>query len=119
MAAPTAATVARRLAATGVEAVALAVVGPDGVTRVKIVPLRRFEDVAKVGVGLSNAFSVFLVNDTMTSAPGIEGPAGDTRLIPDPSSAVALRRRWHSHFAHTAKTRFTSCTQNFSISVTL
>jgi len=82
--------VARRLAAAGVEAVALAVVGPDGVTRVKIVPLRRFEEVAKYGVGLSNAFSVFLVNDTMTSAPGIEGPAGDTRLIPDPASAVAL-----------------------------
>jgi glutamine synthetase len=82
--------VSRRLAAAGVEAVALAVVGPDGVTRVKIVPLRRFEEVAKVGVGLSNAFSVFLVNDTMTTAPGIEGPAGDTRLIPDPGSAVAL-----------------------------
>jgi glutamine synthetase len=82
--------VAKRLASAGVEAVALAVVGPDGVTRVKIVPLRRFEDVAKYGVGLSNAFSVFLVNDTMTSAPGLEGPAGDTRLIPDPASAVAL-----------------------------
>jgi glutamine synthetase len=82
--------VARRLAAEGVEAVALAVVGPDGVTRVKTVPLRRFEEVARYGVGLSNAFSVFLVNDTMTSAPGIEGPAGDTRLIPDPASAVAL-----------------------------
>jgi len=82
--------VAKRLASAGVEAVALAVVGPDGVTRVKIVPLRRFEEVAKYGVGLSNAFSVFLVNDTMTSAPGLEGPAGDTRLIPDPASAVAL-----------------------------
>jgi glutamine synthetase len=84
------AAVAKRLAAAGVDAVALAVVGPDGVTRVKTVPLRRFEEVAKVGVGLSNAFSVFLVNDSMTSAPGIEGPAGDTRLIPDPASAVAL-----------------------------
>ena len=64
--------------------------GPDGVTRVKVVPVRRFEEVSRSGVGLSNAFSVFLVNDTMTSAPGIEGPAGDTRLIPDPASAVAL-----------------------------
>ena len=34
---------ARRLGAAGVEEVALAVVGPDGVTRVKVVPLRRFE----------------------------------------------------------------------------
>ena len=64
--------------------------GPDGVTRVKVIPLRRFEDVSRFGVGLSTAFSVFLVNDNLTSAPGIEGPAGDTRLIPDPASAVPL-----------------------------
>ena len=81
---------ARRLGAAGVEEVALAVVGPDGVTRVKVVPLRRFEEVSRYGVGLSTAFSVFLVNDNLTSAPGIDGPAGDTRLIPDPASAVAL-----------------------------
>ena len=81
---------ARRLAAAGVEAVALAVVGPDGVTRVKVVPLRRFEEVARSGVGLSTVFSVFLVNDSYTSIPGIDGPAGDTRLIPDPASTVAL-----------------------------
>jgi len=37
--------VARRLGAAGVEQIALAVVGPDGVTRVKVVPLRRFEEV--------------------------------------------------------------------------
>ena len=81
---------ARRLGTAGVEQVALAVVGPDGVTRVKVIPLRRFEEVSRYGVGLSTAFSVFLVNDNLTSAPGIDGPAGDTRLIPDATSAVAL-----------------------------
>jgi glutamine synthetase len=82
--------VARRLAADGVEAVALAMVDPAGVTRVKCIPIRRFEEVAGFGVGLSNVFSVFLVNDDITSSPGIEGPSGDTRLVPDPASAVAL-----------------------------
>jgi glutamine synthetase len=82
--------VARRLVAAGVEAVALAMVDPAGVTRVKCIPIRRFEEVARFGVGLSNVFSVFLVNDDITSSPGIEGPSGDTRLVPDPASAVAL-----------------------------
>jgi glutamine synthetase len=70
--------------------VVLAMVDPTGVTRVKTIPLRRFEEVARFGVGLSNSFSVFLVNDGITSAPGIVGPTGDTRLVPDPESAVAL-----------------------------
>jgi len=65
-------------------------VDPAGVTRVKCIPIRRFEEVARFGVGLSNVFSVFLVNDDITSSPGIEGPSGDTRLVPDPASAVAL-----------------------------
>ena len=65
-------------------------VDPAGVTRVKCIPVRRFEEVARYGVGLSNVFSVFLVNDDITSSPGIEGPTGDTRLVPDPASAVAL-----------------------------
>ena len=81
---------ARRLATAGVEAVALAMVDPAGVTRVKCIPIRRFQEVAGFGVGLSNVFSVFLVNDDITSSPGIEGPSGDTRLVPDPASAVAL-----------------------------
>ena len=82
--------VARRLAAGGVEAIALAMVDPAGITRVKCIPIRRFEEVARFGVGLSNVFSVFLVNDGIASSPGIEGPTGDTRLVPDPASAVAL-----------------------------
>jgi glutamine synthetase len=57
---------------------------------VKCVPLDRFPDAVRWGIGLSNVFSVFLANDDITSAPGVEGPSGDTRLIPDPAATVAL-----------------------------
>jgi glutamine synthetase len=73
-----------------VEAVALAVVDPAGVTLVKTVPVRRFEEAARFGIGLSPVFSVFLVDDQITSSPHIGGPTGDTRLVPDPAGAVAL-----------------------------
>jgi glutamine synthetase len=86
----TAAGVARRLAAEGVEAVALAVVDVAGITRVKTIPIRRFAEVARSGVGLSNVFSVFMADDTIASSPGINGPTGDTRLVPDPSATVRL-----------------------------
>ena len=49
---PAAAETARRLAATGVEAVALAIVINSGVTLVKTNPLRRFEEAARFGIGL-------------------------------------------------------------------
>jgi glutamine synthetase len=87
---PGAGTVARRLAAEGVEAVALAVVLGDGVTLVKTVPIGRFEEAVRFGIGLSPVFSVFLVDDQITSSRHISGPAGDTRLMPDPGATVAL-----------------------------
>lgn len=80
----------RRLAAAGVEAVALAMVDNAGVTLVKTVPLRRFEDAVRFGIGLSPVFSVFLVDDQITSSPHIGGPTGDTRLMPDPAGTVPL-----------------------------
>jgi glutamine synthetase len=86
----TAAETARRLAASGVEAVALAFVDPAGVTLVKTVPLRRFEEAVRFGIGLSPVFSVFLVDDQITSSPDIAGPTGDTRLMPDPAATVQL-----------------------------
>jgi glutamine synthetase len=61
-----------------------------GVTLVKTVPLRRFEEAVRFGVGLSPVFSVFLVDDQITSSPHIGGPTGDTRLMPDPAAAVPL-----------------------------
>jgi glutamine synthetase len=85
-----AARVARRLAAGGVEAVALPIVDTAGVTLVKTVPLRRFEEAVRFGVGLSPVFSVFLFDDNITSSPHIHGPVGDTRLMPDPSATVPL-----------------------------
>ena len=85
-----AAETARRLAASGVEAVALAIVINSGVTLVKTIPLRRFEEAVKFGVGLSPVFTVFQVDDQITSSPHIGGPTGDTRLMPDPTQTVAL-----------------------------
>jgi glutamine synthetase len=70
--------------------VALAMVDNAGVTLVKCVPLHRFEEAVRFGVGLSPVFSVFLVDDQITSSPQIGGPTGDTRLMPDPAATVAL-----------------------------
>jgi glutamine synthetase len=80
----------RRLAAAKVEAVALAFVDPAGVTLVKTVPARRFEEAVRFGIGLSPVFSVFLMDDQITSSPHIGGPTGDTRLMPDPAATVPL-----------------------------
>jgi glutamine synthetase len=44
----------------------------------------------RFGIGLSPVFSVFLVDDQITSSRHISGPAGDTRLMPDPGATVAL-----------------------------
>lgn len=80
----------RRLAADGVEAVALPIVLNSGVTLVKAIPLRRFEEAAEFGIGLSPVFTVFQVDDQITSSPHIGGPTGDTRLLPDPARTTAL-----------------------------
>ncbi|HEV2951184.1 MAG TPA: glutamine synthetase family protein [Actinomycetota bacterium] len=85
-----AAETARRLAASGVEAVALAIVINSGVTLVKTIPLRRFEEAVTFGLGLSPVFTVFQVDDQITSSPHIGGPTGDTRLVPDPARTVGL-----------------------------
>jgi glutamine synthetase len=73
-----------------VEAVALAFVDPAGVTLVKCVPVRRFDEAVRFGIGLSPVFSVFLVDDQITSSPHIGGPTGDTRLMPDPEATTPL-----------------------------
>ncbi len=78
------------LVEAGVHAVALAMVDNAGITRVKCVPISRFEAAARSGVGLSSVFAVFLSNDAITSSPGLEGPSGDLRLVPDPEACVPL-----------------------------
>jgi len=85
-----AAKTARRLAHASVEAVALAFVDNAGVTLVKTVPIGRFEEAVRFGIGLSPVFTVFMVDDQITSSPHIGGPTGDTRLMPDPTATVAL-----------------------------
>jgi glutamine synthetase len=80
----------RALVDAGVEAVALAMVDNAGVTLVKTIPVRRLEEAARFGIGLSPVFSVFLVDDQITSSPHIGGPTGDTRLMPDVDATVAL-----------------------------
>lgn len=85
-----AAAATRRLASSGVEAVALELVDNAGVTLVKTVPLRRFEDAVRFGIGLSPVFTVFMVDDQITSSPHIGGPTGDTRLMPDPDATTPL-----------------------------
>lgn len=72
------------------EAVALCFVDNAGVGRLMSVPIARFEHAVRYGVGMSSVFSVFLVNDDITSSPGFEGPSGDFRLMPDPTATVAL-----------------------------
>jgi len=80
---------AERLRSVGIRAVALTMVDNAGVTRVKTVPIARFEAAASFGIGLSPVFDVFLVNDHITASAEIGGPVGDLRLMPD---LGALRR---------------------------
>ena len=69
---------------------ALAFVDPAGVTLVKTIPIRRFDEAVRYGIGLSPVFSVFLFDDQITSSTHIGGPTGDTRLMPDPAATVPL-----------------------------
>jgi glutamine synthetase len=74
----------------GVLAIACQMVDNAGVTRLMSVPIARFEEAARFGVGMSTVFAVFLVNDDIVSAPGVEGPSGDYRLMPDAAATVAF-----------------------------
>ncbi len=79
------------LAEAGVEAVACGFVDPAGIVRTKCIPLRRLEEAARSGIGLSTVFALALSNDEFTSAPGyVEGPSGDLRLVPDPEGIVPI-----------------------------
>ena len=73
-----------------VRLLACTIVDNAGVTRVKGVPARRIEHAARYGIGLSDVFAVFAVNDEITKSPGFEGPSGDMRLLPDLDRAVVL-----------------------------
>ena len=83
--------VAARLEEGGVEAVALGFVDPAMIVRVKTVPIARFAEAARSGVGLSTLFTVAMSDDEFALVPGmIDGPSGDLRLHPDPAATVPL-----------------------------
>ncbi len=75
---------------SGAVNVACSFVDNAGITRVKIVPIHKLAGAAVNGIGISNVFAVFGVNDHITTCPGFNSPSGDMRLIPDLSAAVAL-----------------------------
>jgi glutamine synthetase len=61
------------------------------IVRVKTVPVGRFADVVRSGVGLSTLFNVAMSDDRFALLPGaIDGPSGDLRLRPDPGATVPL-----------------------------
>jgi glutamine synthetase len=80
-------TLAGRLEADGISAVALTFVDNAGVTRVKTVPAAQLPEVACWGVGMSPVFDYFLVDDSIAVEGG---PTGDLRLVPDLSRLVGL-----------------------------
>jgi glutamine synthetase len=61
-----------------------------GVTRVKAVPLGRFERAAGWGIGMSPVFDAFLIDDSITASRYVGGPDGDLRLVPDLDRVVPL-----------------------------
>lgn len=79
-----------KLRDAGVSMVALCWVDNAGITRVKAVPLSRFERAAGWGIGMSPVFDVFVVDDSITTSKHIGGPGGDLRLIPDLDRVTAL-----------------------------
>lgn len=87
---PDAAELAAALVEQGVRAVALAVVDPAGITRVKCIPVSRLPEVAENGVGLSTVFTVAMVDDSFASSPYAGGPTGDLRLKPSLGSVVTI-----------------------------
>ena len=70
--------------------VALCWIDNTGVTRVKAVPVSRFERAAGWGIGMSPVFDVFTIDDGITTSKHIGGPGGDLRLIPDLGRVTAL-----------------------------
>ena len=64
-----------------------------GITRLKMIPIRRLATVAEYGVGISSLMGIFTIDDHAAYLPGAEGlenPSGDMRLVPDLAAAVRL-----------------------------
>lgn len=74
----------------GVRLVAITMVDNGGVTRVKAVPVQRFEAAAINGVGMSDTWAVAGVDDNFAFVSPFDGPSGDMRLLPDPGATRCL-----------------------------
>jgi glutamine synthetase len=81
---------ADRLAADGIDGVALTWVDTSGITRVKAVPLARLPHAAAWGAGVAPVFDTFLVDDGSVRGRFAGGPVGDLRLHPDLHRLVPL-----------------------------
>ena len=74
---------AAELAEAGVVGLTIVWADNNGIPRSRTVPLDRFADVARVGVGITTLFAVFDSHDLITFAhEGLSTPSGDVRLIP-------------------------------------
>lgn len=113
----------RKLIDEGIRAVALTMVDNAGVTRVKTVPISRFDTAAAFGIGLSPVFDVFLVNDHITASAEVGGPVGDLRLMPDLDALRPLQAQrgwaWAPTDQYTQEGEvFASCQRSFARAMT-
>ena len=74
----------------GARAAALVFVDNAGIARMKCVPLDRLRLAAERGVGLSAVFGGARGDDLFAAVPGIDGPAGEIRLVADLEAAAPL-----------------------------
>jgi glutamine synthetase len=81
---------AESLPARGVAAVAITIVDNTGIARVKTVPVTGLEYAVRWGVGLSPVYGVTTADEAFTASTAVGGPAGDLRLMPDPSAVRIL-----------------------------
>jgi glutamine synthetase len=77
----------------GIRFIHLTLVDNAGITRLKMIPIARLAHVAEFGVGMSTLIAIFTIDDHACYLPGrdgLEGPAGDLRMVPDLDAAVTL-----------------------------
>jgi glutamine synthetase len=82
--------VQERLRAVDCTVVAMHFVDTAGLSRVKVIPLRRLETVARSGTGWSDIWAVVTVDEHFAEVPPYDSPSGDARLVPDASRTRAL-----------------------------
>ena len=86
----TPAEVQERLRGEDVSLVALHFSDMAGMSRVKVIPLRRLEAVARSGSGWSDIWAVVCIDEHYADVAPYNSPSGDARLIPDLSQVRAL-----------------------------